>query len=217
MTSSKQNRKRCKLKEKEKRKKKYGAYYINECGVVGPSDNGQTIISIKLKEVDREDYREDQTDEELIEAVENLCTRIDESIKEADQMIEEPKDEQTAAEQPEEDTKKEQEPTGDEIGAALMAELNESLDYFKHVIYDYLDGTRYESDINGDLWGCHECWFLLFHMNTRLKSGGKTPFYALENEFCTLSECFEEIRCKYKYGDERTIENILEEYNLIKA
>lgn len=194
----------------------YGAYYINECGVVGPSDDGQTTISCELKEVDREDYREDQTDEELIEKVENLCTRIDESIKEADQMIEEAENmmkeqtEEPAADQAEE-------PTADEIGAALMAELNESLDYFKRVIYDYLDGTRYESDINGDFWGCHECWFLLFHMNARLKTGGKTPFYALENEFCTLSECFEEIRCKYKYGDERTIENILEEYNLIKA
>lgn len=67
----------------------YGAYYINECGIVGPSDDGQTTISCNLKEVDREDYCEDQTDEELIEAVENLCARIDESIKEADQMIEE--------------------------------------------------------------------------------------------------------------------------------
>ena len=66
----------------------YGAYYINECGVVGPSDDGQTIISCELKEVDREDYHE-PTAEELVEAVENLCTRIDESIKEADQMIEE--------------------------------------------------------------------------------------------------------------------------------
>lgn len=67
----------------------YGAYYINECGVVGPSDDGRTTISCELKEVDREDYREEQTAEELIEAVENLCTRIDESIKETDQMIEE--------------------------------------------------------------------------------------------------------------------------------
>lgn len=67
----------------------YGAYHINECGVVGPSDDGKTVISCELKEVDREDYREEQTAEELIEAVENLCARIDESIKEADQMIEE--------------------------------------------------------------------------------------------------------------------------------
>ena len=66
----------------------YGAYYINECGVVGPSDDGQTIISCELKEVDREDYHE-PTAQELIEAVENLCTRTADSRAEVDQMIEE--------------------------------------------------------------------------------------------------------------------------------
>lgn len=67
----------------------YGAYYINECGVVGPSDDGKTVISCELKEVDREDYREEQTAEELIEAVENLCARTADSRAEVDQMIEE--------------------------------------------------------------------------------------------------------------------------------
>ena len=66
----------------------YGAYYINERGVVGPSDDGQTIISCELKEVDREDYHE-PTAEELIEAVNELCERTANSRAEVDQMIEE--------------------------------------------------------------------------------------------------------------------------------
>lgn len=193
----------------------YGHYTVNMYGVVNPTEDNDTLIWTggNIKEVDNADYTE---------AEEPAADQEPETIKPFDELTEEELDaiiaeevekeyfDEPAADQAEE-------PTADEIGTALMSELNESLDYFKRVIYDYLDGTRYESDINGDFWGCHECWFLLFHMNARLKTGGKTPFYALENEFCTLSECFEEIRCKYKYGDERTIENILEEYNLIKA
>lgn len=190
----------------------YGAYYINECGVVGPSDDGQTTISCELKEVDREDYREDQTAEELIEAVENLCTRIDESIKETDQMIEET--ENMMKEQTEEPAA--EKPAENETDSAFIAEMFAALGYFKRALWSYTEaegGTRYERDISGDFWGAHECSIILSFVNARLKAQGAKPYYKLKNDFDDLSECFEEIMQKFEYGDERTIEEIISEYN----
>lgn len=159
----------------------YGAYYINERGVVGPSDDGQTVISCELKEVDREDYREDQTAEEPAEV-----------------QAEEPAEEK---------------PAENETDSAFIAEMVEALKYFKRVLWSYIDGTRYERDISGDFWGAHECGLILSFVNDRLKAQGAEPYYKLKNDFDSLSECFEEIMQKFEYGDERTIEEIIAEYN----
>jgi hypothetical protein len=173
------------------------------------------------------------TAEELIEAVENLCTRTADSRAEVDQMIEETeamikaqekaleearaKDraaaEEARAAEAEEENQEEEKPTENPTDSAFIAEMVEALKYFKRVLWSYIDGTRYERDISGDFWGAHECSVILRFVNDCLKAQGAEPYYKLNNDFDSLTECFEEIMQKFEYGDERTIEEIILEYN----
>jgi hypothetical protein len=104
-------------------------------------------------------------------------------------------------------------PTENPTDSAFIAEMVEALKYFKRVLWSYIDGTRYERDISGDFWGAHECSVILRFVNDRLKAQGAEPYYKLNNDFDSLTECFEEIMQKFEYGDERTIEEIISEYN----
>lgn len=104
-------------------------------------------------------------------------------------------------------------PAENETDSAFIAEMVEALKYFKRVLWSYIDGTRYERDISGDFWGAHECSIILSFVNDRLKAQGAEPYYKLKNDFDNLTECFEEIMQKFEYGDERTIEKIISEYN----
>ena len=120
-------------------------------------------------------------------------------------------------EEAEEENQEEEKPALNETDSAFIAEMVEALNYFKSVIWNYTEVeccTRFESDIAGDFWGCNECWVLLHYINERLKARNSEPYYALENEFLSLSECFEEIQSKFEYGDTRTIEEIIKGYNL---
>lgn len=104
-------------------------------------------------------------------------------------------------------------PAENETDSAFIAEMAKALKYFKRVLWNYIDGTRYERDISGDFWGAHECGVILSFVNDRLKAQGAEPYYKLKNDFDDLAECFEEIMQKFEYGDERTIEGIIAEYN----
>lgn len=104
-------------------------------------------------------------------------------------------------------------PAENPTDSAFIAEMVEALEYFKRVLWNYTDGTRYERDISGDFWGAHECSIILSFVNDRLKAQGAEPYYKLKNDFDSLTECFEEIKQKFEYGDERTIEEIISEYN----
>ena len=137
------------------------------------------------------------TDTEL-----NIYVRICESCDDA-QEVEKPKE-------AEEENQAEEKPTADSV---FIAEMVEALKYFKRVLWNYIDGTRYERDISGDFWGAHECGVILRFVNDRLKAQGAEPYYKLNNDFDSLTECFEEIMQKFEYGDERTIEEIISEYN----
>lgn len=116
-------------------------------------------------------------------------------------------------EEPEEEKPEEEKPTENETDSAFIAEMVEALKYFKRVLWNYIDGTRYERDIFGDFWGAHECGLILSFVNDRLKAQGAGPHYKLKNDFDDLAECFEEIKQKFEHGDERTIEEIISEYN----
>lgn len=137
---------------------------------------------------------------------------------------EEPAAEEPAADQAEEEAAEEpaevqaeepaeEKPAENPNDSAFIAEMFAALDYFKRVLWSYIDGTRYERDISGDFWGAHECSVILSFVNDRLKAQGAEPHYKLKNDFDDLSECFEEIMQKFEYGDERTIEEIISEYN----
>ena len=104
-------------------------------------------------------------------------------------------------------------PAENPTDSVFIAEMVEALKYFKRVLWSYIDGTRYERDISGDFWGAHECGVILRFVNDRLKAQGAEPYYKLTNDFDSLTECFEEIMQKFEYGDERTIEEIISEYN----
>lgn len=124
--------------------------------------------------------------------------------------------EEEAAEEPAEvqaEEPAEEKPAENPNDSAFIAEMFAALDYFKRVLWSYIDGTRYERDISGDFWGAHECSVILSFVNVLLKSQGKEPYYKLKNDFDDLTECFEEIMQKFEYGDERTIEEIISEYN----
>lgn len=119
-------------------------------------------------------------------------------------------------EEPEEENQKEEKPTENETDSAFITEMFAALGYFKRVLWSYTaaeGGTRSERDIHGDFWGAHECSVILSFVNDRLKAQGAEPHYKLKNDFDDLSECFEEIMQKFEYGDERTIEEIIAEYN----
>lgn len=119
-------------------------------------------------------------------------------------------------EEPEEENQKEEKPAENETDSAFITEMFAALGYFKRVLWSYTaaeGGTRSERDIPGDFWGAHECSIILSFVNDRLKAQGAEPHYKLKNDFDDLSECFEEIMQKFEYGDERTIEEIISEYN----
>ena len=116
-------------------------------------------------------------------------------------------------EEPEEENQEEEKPAENPTNSVFIAEMVEALKYFKRVLWNYIDGTRYERDISGDFWGAHECGVILRFVNDRLKAQGAEPYYKLTNDFDSLTECFEEIMQKFEYGDERTIEEIISEYN----
>ena len=125
---------------------------------------------------------------------------------EEEPKTEEPKDEQTATEKPAEN----------ETDSAFITEMFAALDYFKRVLWSYTEAeccTRSERDISGDFWGAHECSVILSFVNVLLKAQGAEPYYKLKNDFDDLTECFEEIMQKFEYGDDRTIEEIISEYN----
>lgn len=110
----------------------------------------------------------------------------------------------------------EEKPTENKTDSAFIAEMFAALDYFKRVLWSYTEAeccTRSERDISGDFWGAHECSVILSFVNALLKAQGAEPHYKLKNDFDDLSECFEEIKQKFEYGDERTIEEIIAEYN----
>lgn len=162
----------------------WGGFDINEWGVANPTEDGTIIIA----------------DHDNIKEVESA------DYTESEETAEEPAEvqaEEPAAEKPAEN------PTG----SAFIAEMVEALKYFKRVLWSYIDGTRYERDISGDFWGAHECGVILSFVNDRLKAQGAEPYYKLKNDFDDLAECFEEIMQKFEYGDERTIEQIISEYN----
>ena len=172
----------------------WGGFDINEWGVANPTEDGTIIIADhdNIKEVENADYSEtaEETEEEPAEV----------------QTAEEPKTEEPAAEKPAEN----------ETDSAFIAEMFAALDYFKRVLWNYTEaegGTRSERDISGDFWGAHECSIILSFVNVLLKSQGKEPYYKLKNDFDDLTECFEEIMQKFEYGDERTIEEIISDYN----
>lgn len=107
-------------------------------------------------------------------------------------------------------------PAENETDSAFIAEMHAALDYFNRALWSYTaaeGGTRSERDISGDFWGAHECSVILSFVNVRLKAQGAEPHYKLKNDFDDLTECFEEIMQKFKYGDKRTIEEIISEYN----
>ena len=116
-------------------------------------------------------------------------------------------------EEPEDENQEEEKPAENPTDSVFIAEMVEALKYFKRVLWTYIDGTRYERDISGDFWGAHECGVILSFVNDRLKAQGAEPYYKLKNDFDDLTECFEEIMQKFEYGDERTIEEIISEYN----
>lgn len=118
--------------------------------------------------------------------------------------------------EPEEENQEEEKPAENETNSAFITEMFAALDYFKRVLWNYTvaeGGTRSERDISGDFWGAHECSIILNFVNVLLKSQGKEPYYKLKNDFDDLAECFEEIKQKFEHGDERTIEEIISEYN----
>ena len=122
--------------------------------------------------------------------------------------------EEPAADQAEEPAA--EKPAENETDSAFIAEMFAALDYFKRVLWSYTEiegGTRSERDISGDFWGAHECRIILSFVNNLLKAQGVEPLYKLKNDFDDLTECFEEIMQKFEYGDERTIEEIISEYN----
>lgn len=119
-------------------------------------------------------------------------------------------------EEPEEENQKETKPAENETDSAFITEMIAALEYFKRVLWNYTEaegGTRSERDISGDFWGAHECSVILSFVNALLKTQGAEPHYKLKNDFDDLTECFEEIMQKFEYGDERTIEEIIAEYN----
>lgn len=119
-------------------------------------------------------------------------------------------------EEPEEENQEEEKPAENETDSAFITEMFAALGYFKRVLWSYTaaeGGTRSERDISGDFWGAHECSVILSFVNDRLKAQGAEPHYKLKNDFDDLTECFEEIMQKFEYGDERTIEEIIAEYN----
>ena len=116
-------------------------------------------------------------------------------------------------EEPEEENQEKEKPAENPTDSAFITEMFAALDYFKRVLWSYIDGTRYERDISGDFWGAHECVVILSFVNDRLKAQGAEPYYKFKNDFDSLTECFEEIMQKFEYGDERTIEEIISEYN----
>ena len=139
--------------------------------------------------------------------------RVAEILEEGEEPEEAEEDNQEEAE---EENQAEEKPAENEINNAFIAEMVEALEYFKRCLASYSrashDGqSRFESDISGDLWGSHECYLLLNAVNKRLKDCNRR--YDLENEFMNISECFEEISCKFKYGDTREIHEIIAEYN----
>lgn len=162
----------------------WGGFDINEWGVAGPTEDGSTIIA----------------DHENIKEVESA------DYSETEETAEEPKAEEPAAEKPAEN----------KTDSAFITEMLAALGYFKRVLWSYTEAeccTRSERDISGDFWGAHECSVILSFVNDRLKAQGAEPHYKLKNDFDDLSECFEEIMQKFEYGDERTIEEIIAEYN----
>jgi hypothetical protein len=168
----------------------FGAFEINENGVVYPALTEK--IDENLIEVD--DWNYHAPTEEEIDAI------IAEEVEK--EYFGEP-----AADQ---------EPAENETDSAFIAEMFAALDYFKRVLWNYTEaegGTRSERDISGDFWGAHECSVILSFVNVLLKSQGVEPHYKLKNDFDDLAECFEEIKQKFEYGDERTIEEIIAEYN----
>lgn len=133
---------------------------------------------------------------------------------EEETATEEPTAEEPAEVQAEEPAA--EKPAENETDSVFITEMFAALDYFKRVLWNYTEaegGTRYERDISGDFWGAHECSIILSFVNVLLKSQGKEPYYKLKNDFDDLAECFEEIKQKFEYGDERTIEEIIAEYN----
>ena len=132
---------------------------------------------------------------------------------------EEPTAEEPTAEEPAEVQAEEpaaEKPAENETDSAFITEMYAALDYFKRVLWSYTEAeccTRSERDIPGDFWGAHECSVILSFVNVLLKAQGAEPHYKLKNDFDDLSECFEEIMQKFEYGDERTIEEIIAEYN----
>lgn len=162
----------------------YGDYTVNMYGVVNPTEDGETLIWTGGN----------------IKEVESA------DYSETEETAEEPAEVQ--AEEP-----AEEKPAENPNDSAFITEMVEALKYFKRVLWSYIDGTRYERDISGDFWGAHECGVILSFVNNRLKAQGAEPYYKLKNDFDSLTECFEEIMQKFEYGDERTIEEIIAEYN----
>ena len=163
----------------------YGDYTVNMYGVVNPTEDGTILIWTggNIKEVESADYSET---------------------------------EETAEEPAEVQEPEEEKPAENETDSAFITEMFAALDYFKRVLWNYTEAegsTRSERDISGDFWGAHECSIILSFVNVLLKSQGKEPYYKLKNDFDDLTECFEEIMQKFEYGDERTIEEIISEYN----
>lgn len=172
----------------------WGGFDINEWGVANPTEDGAIIIADhdNIKEVENADYSET-----------------------AEETEEEPAEVQTA-EEPKTEEPEEEKPTENPTDSAFIAEMFAALDYFKRVLWNYTESegcTRSERDISGDFWGAHECSVILSFVNVLLKSQGVEPHSKLKNDFDDLAECFEEIKQKFEYGDERTIEQIIAEYN----
>lgn len=132
---------------------------------------------------------------------------------------EEPTTEDQTAEEPAEVQAEEpaaEKPAENKTNSAFITEMFAALGYFKRVLWSYTaaeGGTRSERDIHGDFWGAHECSVILSFVNVLLKAQGAEPHYKLKNDFDDLTECFEEIMQKFEYGDKRTIEEIISEYN----
>ena len=148
-------------------------------------------------------------DEKTLSIYIRICEHGDD-IKEVENADYSETTEETAEEPAEE------KPTENETDSAFITEMFAALDYFQRVLWSYTEaegGTRSERDISGDFWGAHECSVILSFVNVLLKARGAEPHYKLKNDFDDLTECFEEIMQKYEYGDERTIEEIIAEYN----
>jgi len=121
-------------------------------------------------------------------------------------------------EEAEEENQEEEKPTENVIDSVFIAEMIEALEYFKRCLASYSnmsrDGsTRFKDDIPGDFYGANECYILMSAFNERLKARNAKTYSEIQNEFASLSECFEEIQSKFEHGDTREIHEIIAEYN----